>query len=169
MKCEMCGIHEATIHVRQIMGNKAVDVHLCAECASRSGITDQENTVELTVSQLLTGLMDGPIEKGTEPVEGMCSVCGLSLQEFRKKGKAGCPECYQFFRRDIIALLENVAGTPRHRGKLPKKLKTYKVLMVDKQILKQQLKEAVSREDYEAAAALRDRIRSFDGSAEDQE
>lgn len=168
MKCEMCGKNEAIVHVRQIMGNKAVDLHLCSDCAAKSGISDQDQIVDLTVSQLLTGLMDageGTAEKNTE---GMCPVCGLSVQEFRRTGKTGCPECYEFFRQDILGMLENVSGVGRHRGKLPKKLRSYKTLMVDKQILKQQLKEAVEREDYEAAAALRDRIRSFEEVWEEQ-
>ena len=168
MKCEMCGKNEATVHVRQIMGNKSVDLHLCAECAAKSGISDQDQTIDLSVSQLLTGLMDVGETISEDDGAAMCPVCGLTVKEFRKTGKVGCPECYGFFRQDILGMLENVSGGSRHRGKLPKKLKTYKTLMVDKQILKQQLKEAVEREDYEAAAALRDRIRSFENEGEER-
>lgn len=161
MKCEKCGINEATVHVRQIMGNKALDLHLCGDCAAKSGISDQEHTIDLTVSQLLTGLMELDESSAETEGGGMCPVCGLSIKDFRKSGRTGCPECYEYFRQDILGILENVSGVTRHRGKLPKKLRTYKTLMVDKQILKQKLKEAVEQEDYEAAAALRDRIRSL--------
>lgn len=169
MKCEMCGVNDATVHVRQIMGNKAVDVHLCDECAAKSGITEQDSPVDLTVAQLLTGLMESGVKEAGKTEERICPVCGLSIRDFRKTGKTGCPECYDFFRQDILAMLENVSGFAWHRGKLPKKLKTYKTLMVDKQILKQQLKEAVEKEDYEGAAALRDRIRSLEETGEERE
>jgi len=94
MKCEICGVHEATVHVRQIMGNKAVDLHLCSECAAKTGISDSELVDDLTVSQLLTGLMETHHRDLKEGDTGMCPVCGLSIEDFRKSGRTGCPECY---------------------------------------------------------------------------
>ena len=43
-----------------------------------------------------------------------------------------------------------------------KRLKAYKALLVDKEILKKSLQEAVANEDYETAANIRDSISSLE-------
>jgi protein-arginine kinase activator protein McsA len=46
-------------------------------------------------------------------------------------------------------------------------LDSYKRLLVDRASLKQELEEALKREDYETAASLRDRMRSMEEAHED--
>ena len=141
--------------------------YICAKSrAHKNGISSNNDKIELSLHELLNGLIDFSPRPRSEET---CSVCGTRLKDFRKNGTVGCPECYSSFRDEIVSYLEDYAGTVKHLGKYPKKLKAYKALLVDKEILKKRLREAVHNEDYETAAALRDRISSLENSEGDAE
>lgn len=166
MKCELCNENDAVIHIQQIIGNETKEVHLCEVCAHKNGISSDSDKIELSLNELLNGLIDFSPRASKQE---RCEVCGTRLKDFRKTGKVGCPECYGSFREEIASFLEETAGSVGHAGKYPKKLKAYKALLVDKEILKKRLAEAVANEDYESAALIRDRIstlESADGEAE---
>ena len=174
MKCELCGKREAMVHVQQAIGNETIDIHLCDECAFEKGISKRSDKAELSLTQLLTGLLDlkGGGEPGEEPGEEVseCPTCGMHVSEFKKDGRLGCPDCYTSFASHIRSVHKRLSGMTRHRGKLPQKLLTYKELLVDRERLKSQLEGAVKREDYESAAVIRDQIRALesgDGSTTD--
>jgi protein arginine kinase activator len=76
-------------------------------------------------------------------------------------------ECYTTFSREIHFLLEKMGAQPSHRGKLPKRLNTYKKFLFDVVKLKEGLERALKREDYEKAVRIRDRIRDLEKSSED--
>jgi protein arginine kinase activator len=166
MKCEICSERDAVIHVQQIIGGESVEVHLCADCANRRGISRSEDRIELSLSQLLSGLVGAEGAGPARPAPQECSNCGLSLEDFRRTGRAGCPECYLCFREEISALHKELSGATRHTGKIPERLRSYKTLLIDREKLRAQLDEAVSREDYEAAAELRDRIQAIERTNE---
>jgi len=97
-----------------------------------------------------------------------CNNCGLIYKEFFDTGLLGCSECYGAFREPLSALLLNIHGTDLHVGKLPLGTSAAQaavgaaVLVTDIEKLlhwKRELGKAVLREDYEYAAALRDKIR----------
>ncbi len=166
MKCELCKKNDAVIHIQQIVGKENKEIHLCEKCAHKNGISSNSDKIELSLNELLNGLVDlSPRPRS----EDSCPACGTRLKDFRKNGLVGCPECYSAFREEIAGYLEDFAGKVKHTGKYPKRLKAYKALLVDKEILKKRLQEAVDNEDYEAAASLRDRISSLEGSQEADE
>ena len=72
------------------------------------------------------------------------------------------PECYSLFHREIRSLLEKTVGENQHTGKYPRRLLELKTFLVDVVRLKESLKQALKREDYEKAAALRDRIKDLE-------
>ncbi|TFG64826.1 MAG: DNA helicase UvrBC [Spirochaetales bacterium] len=159
MKCELCSDNDAIIHIQQIMGNDKIDFHLCEECAKKKGITKGGQKLELSLPELLTGLVDlKDIVGGQGGESKTCPNCGISREEFKKTGKLGCAGCYNAFNKDIVRMLRKLSGASRHKGKYPSRLKSYKSFLIDREILKQKLEDAVKREDYEAAAAIRDRI-----------
>lgn len=92
-----------------------------------------------------------------------CPVCGLSWSEFNRTGKFGCSECYNTFRNGAERVLRQVHSSSEHSGKIPSKsgveLKAKRRLAE----LKQNLKEAVAREDYETAAKLHAEIKEIEG------
>lgn len=169
MKCQICDEKAASVHVQQIVGNEVVELHICQDCAQKRGITDGGGRIELSLSQLLTGLVSTQKSARSEKTADKCPSCGLTLVEFRKDGRLGCPECYTTFKREIEVFLQNTTGATRHKGKYPARLKAYKSLLIDRELLKDRLKEAVSNEDYEKAAIIRDKIRTIEQTAGSQD
>ncbi|MCF7937133.1 MAG: UvrB/UvrC motif-containing protein [Spirochaetales bacterium] len=167
MLCDICGNEEAIIHIQQIMGNEVMELHLCSACAKEKGISTDDNRVELSLSSLLTGLVD--VDEEGETDSAVCPSCGKTIEQFRDDGLLGCPDCFEAFQTDIASMLKNMTGFTQHRGKYPRKLATYKTILFDREQLKKQLKEAVEREAYEEAAGIRDRIRALERSVEEKD
>jgi protein arginine kinase activator len=162
MLCEICNTNEAIFHVKQIIGKDELEMHLCESCARLKGISKNENNVDFSISQLLTGLVDiktGVTKTAADAPE--CSQCGFTLARFRKTGRLGCAECYVTFSRQVRNYIQKMYGQVQHRGKFPGKLAVYKNLLFDVEALKDELKKAIGVEDYERAAMLRDRIREM--------
>ena len=155
------------MHVQQIMGEEVLELHLCEACAREKGISSHKDTLELSLGQLLTGLID--TRKGAASTEETetCPKCGRKLTDIRKEGILGCVFCYTHFHKEITAVLDRITGgASRHKGKFPARLLTYKALLLDKELLKKELTEALAEEDYEQAAIIRDRIRAVESIAE---
>jgi protein arginine kinase activator len=162
MKCEICRNNDAVIHIQQIIGSERIDLHLCEVCALERGIMSKTDKDELSLSSLLTGLIDIRDSKGSQ--KSSCPRCGRSWQEINDRERVGCAECYTCFGKEIRALMQKTLGKGRHRGKYPRRLLAYKKILLDVMKLKEGLKEALGREDYEKAAVLRDRIKELEDS-----
>ena len=165
MKCEICGARKAVIHIRQVIGKEWVDLHLCEECALERGISGEGEHVELSISNMLNGLLD--IGELKDRKNAICPQCGSTWESIQKREKFGCAECYSTFSREIHFLLEKMGAQSTQRGKLPRGLSTYKRYLVDVVKLKEGLKQALKREDYEKAARIRDRIRELENASEE--
>ena len=162
MKCDACGLRDALIHVRQMQKNGFQELHLCEECAQERGYIREEDA-EISVGDLLAGLIGGTQAKDGLPSPAACPRCGLAAAEFRKRGRAGCADCYEAFGDDLRRILSQMAPRPRHAGKLPRELAGPVTDGTDREELAAELRAAVEGEDYERAARLRDRIRDLDG------
>ncbi len=160
MKCDICRVQEAVIHIQQIIGKERMDLHLCESCALERGITGNEDKIELSISNLLTGLINLRNIKGLR--KKVCPRCGSSWEEIKRHEKLGCVECYTVYSREIRSLMNKMVSKSQHKGKYPHRLLTYKTFLVDVIKLKDGLEEAVKREDYERAAVLRDRIKKIE-------
>ena len=166
MKCDICGKREAMVFIQQIMGGDKVEVHLCEVCAGERGISSEGEKFELSLSDLLSDLVNVKDAKG-RPEPQVCSNCGRSAEEITKTGVIGCAECYAVFAEQIRGVLDESGVPTRHLGKFPRRLRAFKTYLVDVARLKKGLREAVHREDYEKAAAIRDRIRELESLAGD--
>jgi protein arginine kinase activator len=165
MKCEVCGLKEAVIHIRQIQKEDTHELHICEDCAREKGLIREEDA-ELPVTNLLAGLLDGPDEEpGASKPAPACTRCGTKLADFRKTGKLGCAACFQTFESDLHAILSQMAARPRHAGRLPSlSAADPAAARTDREGLRGELRAAIESEDYERAALLRDRLREIDGS-----
>ena len=93
----------------------------------------------------------------------VCPLCGLKFMEFRISGRLGCPNDYLAFNRGLLPLLRRSHdGVTRHVGKFPKRPAGPE--SADALRLRAQLRQAVSREEYEEAARLRDQLRPKDAT-----
>jgi protein arginine kinase activator len=76
MKCEICGLKDAVIHIRQIQKDLVHELHICEECAQEKGLIREEES-ELPISNLLSGLLEGKDVTGAGEVKEACPRCGL--------------------------------------------------------------------------------------------
>ena len=129
MKCEICQSRKAVIHIQQVMGKERIDLHLCETCAMERGIAGGEDRIELSITNLLSGLMD--VRRGKAGKPKACKQCGYTWERISAAERAGCSECYSTFSREIRSLLHKSYGKVQHRGKYPRRLQTYKTFLVD--------------------------------------
>ncbi len=163
MKCEICGLRDAVIHIRQIQRDMVHELHICEDCAREKGLIREEES-ELPIANLLSGLLEGQDMTGASEMRDSCPRCGMKASEFRTQGKLGCTECFSAFEKDVRAIVSQMAARPRHTGKLPQTLVLEKPAS-PAEGLREELRSAVEREDYELAARLRDRLRDLEVQA----
>lgn len=153
-KCLRCQ-NPATLHVTEILDpSKFEEVHLCAQCAPSYFQQEQVGGAK----KALTAEVAAEAEEGFGG-QSECPHCGIKFVEFRNTGRLGCAHDYESFREDLVPLLENIHGETRHNGKTPKRYPKIKKNEQELSQLRQKLKQAITREDYEEAAKLRDRIK----------
>jgi protein arginine kinase activator len=159
MKCQKCH-NPATLHITEVLGDEQFEeLHLCEQCANKY----------LYEPQHKGGGKAAGIEQVAESEEALfsqheCPLCGMKFAEFRNSGRLGCPNDYQEFREELSPLLENIHGETRHCGKTPRRLPQNKQTQSELIQLRNRLKQAITKEDYEEAARLRDRIRTLEES-----
>ena len=159
-KCEKCG-REAKVHLTEIVNGQKIEKHLCEECAVSEGVTIK---AQLPISEILEELVLQSAA-GKELSELKCDVCGISFMEFRQGGLLGCPNDYVAFENVLARLLERAhEGGSYHVGKVPAGAAENERKQAELLRLRGQLKEAVTHEQYERAAELRDRIKELEGS-----
>ena len=162
MLCNLCGINESTIHLTEILNNQMVEIHLCESCAQEKG-TDFKT--HFNVNELLAGLTDvGKWPAGSEKSGAdECPGCGMTYEEFGKKGRLGCPQCYTAFEPTLLPLIKRIQRSAQHVGKRPSNsLFPEDRATNDLRTLQQRLRKSIQSESFEEAALLRDKIRKLE-------
>lgn len=161
-KCDRCD-KPATIHLTEISGGQKIEKHLCENCAAGEGITIKAN---VPISQLLESFILQTTDSEDEaPQAGQCEICGVTFAEFRNSGLLGCPNDYDAFEESLNPLLERAhEGMTQHIGKVPHRADGDQKRQNAILRLRAELKAAVTAEDYERAAALRDQIKELEKS-----
>jgi protein arginine kinase activator len=160
MKCQKCH-NQATLHITEIISDDQFEeLHLCEQCANKYLYEPQQKGAAKG---------GGGTEQVPQGEEGLfaqheCPQCGIKFVEFRNTGRLGCPNDYEEFREELLPLLENIHGETRHQGKTPQRLPQSKQTQSELLQLRGRLKQAVTKEDYEEAARIRDRIRQIEES-----
>lgn len=152
--CRLCDSRPATVHYTEIKEGVATVLDLCEECATKQGMTNP-------IPSLLSGLLEGAkgvLAAASTSSDLKCPDCGMKFDEFRARGRLGCPRDYEVFAKELVPLLEKIHGSTQHVGRVPlgqgpDTLREDRLLR-----LRRDLARAVKGEDYEAAARLRDEI-----------
>lgn len=181
MKCTRCG-KEATVHdIKVVKGGIVSQIHLCESCAADDGHSQNmfpsaEEVADETLMQAAAaaaGVSAGSSAASAAAnrrAASQCSECGLSWDSFRQEGKLGCPACYVAFESRLGPLLERAhEGGTHHVGKTPNREEAEVDLGLRVQHLRKQLADALSAEQYELAASLRDQIINFGYGIDDNE
>ena len=157
MKCQKC-TKQATLHITEVVGeDQFEELHLCEECANKYLYEPQKG---MAAKAALSGQPES--EEVSALNQRECPECGIKFVEFRNSGRLGCPHDYQEFHDELSTLLENIHGETRHCGKTPRRLPQNKQTQSELNQLRKQLQQAVTKEAYEDAARLRDKIRKLE-------
>ncbi len=162
MMCEECGKRPARVAVTVITSGKASTRHLCPLCAARL----QRGDAQSVQATLLGVLM------GSNPPAIVCPCCGRTTEQFLHTGRLSCPACYDAFTPILGKLFMQLDSVPQQTPpqtaplseNTPAKLPADpRAQQIDQ--LRGELYQAVSEENYEHAAALRDKIRALESEA----
>lgn len=146
----------------QIVNGKVSELALCEACARAKGLFDPQSLTfaekffpeefKQRVDKLVRELSgDAQPEPVTPPMSMLnnCPVCGFSVEDYRRTGHLGCPDCYSVFAREL------------NPGSEPESEPATEAAPVTKARLQKELQQAIAREDYERAAVLRDQINAL--------
>ncbi len=171
MLCERCGQRQATVHFTEITNESKQETHLCEVCAGEIKPQGFVFAPQLSLQNFLVSLLNQELGGGGYGIPAdtvrKCESCGVAEGQFVKQGLLGCGSCYPNFEEKILPLLRRVHGSTRHTGKVPERTGGRARLVKELDKMRDQLKEAVSREEFERAAVLRDNIRQLEKSLEE--
>jgi protein arginine kinase activator len=159
------------VHVAEITNGQKQETHLCESCAKELQIHGFGFYPQMNMNSFLAGLLNYDFNSSNvnqvETIGKKCEKCGVSEEQFANKGLLGCGDCYPIFEEKMLPLLRRIHGNTRHTGKAPERTGGRARLVKEIEIIKRQLKEAISREEFERAAQLRDSIRQMGKNLEE--
>ena len=167
--CEECGQSEACYTISVMMGGQITQRHLCADCMAKMNMNLAAGNIKHLLSAIMsaiTGAEEGENPPAVAPEDDdlaggapACERCGTTLSQFTKSGHLGCPHCYTAFREQLTPMLQQIHGRVQHAGRKPIEDEAAQHRRALHDNLTRQLAQAVSLEDFETAALLRDQLR----------
>ncbi len=158
MRCDYCGEDDAMVHLTQLLNGEMKNLHLCKDCAKKNGINVDD---PVSLADLLMKANLGP--EGEQPVtaEVKCAQCHMRLSDFKKTSRLGCPACYESFADELGPILLGLHRSQSHVGKHPASVKGERDRMDRVEQVSSRLKAAISAEQFEEAARLRDELKTL--------
>lgn len=160
MLCEECGKNQATVSITVTTGSETTTRRLCPECMKKMEFSLAKGDIQSFLSSVLSVLGN---EKKNEQPSIVCSSCGLSYAEFEHSGRLGCAQCYRDFASQLKPFLQKIHGRTQHAGRRPKAFVPDPQDELNQRVseLRRLMDEAVTEENFEEAARLRDELRSL--------
>ncbi len=164
MLCTVCNKNEAKIHLAEVVKGEVQKIDLCEACSQEKGVAD---TTSSHLAELLLN-MSGIKEEVLSPTAKTqlhCPRCGFTQADLKKSARLGCPDCYETFAESLAGLLKNMHRGTKHVGKIPgapfKAKEKEDTSRLDSKLdeLQRELEKAVTGENFERAALLRDEIK----------
>ncbi len=129
-KCDICGA-PATVHITKIVNGQKIKMHLCQACAQKNAnLYSSGFPAEIfpQIKKLEEKILDmaSSLPKPIKETEISCPKCGTTFQEFEKRGRFSCPECYKAFEKRVLEIMAQLHGAIKHVGKTPKSLSKHK-------------------------------------------
>ena len=164
MLCEKCGNKQAVMKIYENINNEKKTQYICEDCAMEM-MGSHLSFGGMDPFSAFSGFFQTPARKETETV---CPSCGMTFRRFLDWGKFGCAHCYEAFDDQLEPVFKKFHFRTDYRGKHPEdapvrlKSEGFAAEETKKESpalpLEQQLKDAVAKEDYETAAALKKQI-----------
>ncbi|WP_035615241.1 UvrB/UvrC motif-containing protein [Haloferula sp. BvORR071] len=170
MDCDICG-KKAKVHLTQLVGGQIKKIALCDDCAKEKGVTDPTG---FALAEMLLGKTPGkPVVTAQQAVAAQvggggsgvgrrCPGCGFTLDDLRRIRRFGCATCYVTFKEEVNAMLRGMHKGTKHCGKVPAGLMELHERTQRLEELRGRLDQAITSENYEEAAGLRDEIRQIE-------
>lgn len=149
------------MHIRQIMdGKNDMSLNLCESCAMKNGFQmGQENSIHIPA--LLEKLKNFKKGLSQEDMNVVCHNCNTTLAEVKKHGTVGCSHCYEYFDSYLSNYFKDPSANRRPGGRARGPVREVISQAEYKKALEKKLEQAVSIEDYESAAVIRDKIKAL--------
>jgi protein arginine kinase activator len=163
--CDQCGEREVAVRVTHVVDGEAREVKLCDRCAAERGIQTSASITQTPLGGFLHALWKtadpGPAELGAS---GPCPTCGATFADFRESGRLGCADCYVAFEGQLRILIRRYHGSTHHHGRRHVGPAAGGEQPAEDRArgLREQLRLAVSNENFELAAELRDRLKELE-------
>lgn len=165
MKCQNCEA-EATIHFKEVVDGVLNEIHLCESCAAEKGFHLVIEQNKLSIANQFIWMAENLYPESAAKVGSVqCPDCGLRYSQFARTGRLGCAGCYAAFAVQMRQILRRVHGATQHKGKSPGRTEAAVQHRRSLEKMREELNRAVEREEFERAAALRDRIRELESRA----
>jgi protein arginine kinase activator len=163
-KCDLCE-NEATVHEVIVRNGQRIERHLCEDHAKEAGVFHSQSFSAAGQVVKKVVMSQSGLAQQSQAARSACPECSLTFAEFRQSGLLGCSKCYEAFAEKLVSLLRRAHdGGDHHVGKVPRRAGTCLVKQEQLRSLRKQLKECVSLEQYEKAAAIRDQISAIEHS-----
>ncbi len=166
MLCQNCGKNEANTHIKQVINGDTAEMHLCSECANHLGYSDMFSGFDFGFSDFFGGLLNDVTSSRKLGDVKRCEKCGSSFNDIVREGRVGCAQCYETFYDRLKPSLQRIHGKANHSGKISRSTleKPAEKTPEEKiEALQLQMDEAVSKQDFEQAAKIRDEIKTLKG------
>lgn len=185
MDCQCCNRKPSQVRICDVERNECAEPYnVCADCFAliKRYMFDMTRPLIATADIIreVQGLLGtnaitlpdqpgalAPLEIGSVPA---CPDCGMTLSEFKARGRFGCPRDYEVFAEHLDPLFERIHDTQpaRHQGRLPQASGEPEIVTRRRKTaeLKARLDAAVAEENYELAARLRDEINGLEKAQE---
>lgn len=126
-------------------------MRMCRACAVARGYASSGEGLGARLDSLL-------IDEAAS--SGPCPACGWTADNLRSSGRLGCTDCVKAYRREIVSALNRSGGHHPYDGKVPRRLRDADSVGDSIASLSSSLERAIRSEDFETAAAIRDRLRA---------
>lgn len=174
MTCERCNQKSVSVFYRESIGGRERSLRLCGECADALEAAGELEDVSAAVvgmtaprfpseeSRFTLPLRKRTAAEGSAPAAVPCPLCGSTAEELAATGRVGCAACYTLHVGLLESIIRATHGRAEHTGRVSAGYRARRERENRLAGMRRQLKEAVSREDYESAADLRDGIRRLE-------
>lgn len=191
MLCQKCKKNNANIFYKETVNGETKSFSYCSECADEAQKNGEINfnmdnpfssgffKPFANLDNLLGSMLsvaypfsqnqgkgsisaEGTVSPPSKANEKHCDMCGITLNELAREGKAGCPKCYETFSSELSDSLRRIHGNVAHTGRAPKLLKDRLNKNKRLRTLKNELQSAIESQEFEKAASIRDEIRSLE-------
>ncbi len=174
MICQICQKNNATVHITEmpldldtgtepseLTEQVVMDKHICPSCAGQLNLPHMEVVSKNTMD--IWKLLQMSTNSNAADPKLTCPDCGMTLAEFRSKGRLGCANDYELFRQHLDALLLRMHNASEHVGQVSELDEGEVERKAQISTLREQLEIAIRDEAYEAAAELRDELNTLQG------